>query len=183
MLALIKKTYHSFIEKKRRAYFNRLTELGLQIGRDVNIMDGVFIDPTHCFLISIGDNCTLAPNVRLIAHDASTKMHIGYTKIDKITIKNNCFLGDSVIILPGVTIGENSIIGAGSVVTKDIPAGSVAVGNPCLRIDTVENLIQKRIKELSERKTPFAESDHYTLSAAQREEVLQFLENGAGYIR
>lgn len=183
MLTIIKKVYLSFHENKHKAYFNQLIERGLHIGRDVNIMDGVFIDPTHCYLISLGDNCTLATNTRLIAHDASAKKHIGYTKIGKIRIENNCFLGDSAIILPGVTIGENSIIGAGSIVTKDIPAGSIAVGNPCRKIDTIENFTQKRTNELHDRKSPYAESDQNTLLISQRIEVLEFLDNGAGYIR
>ena len=58
----------------------------------------------------IGGNCTLLPGV---------------------TIGNNVWLGGNVVICPGVTIGDNSIIGAGAVVTHDIPADSIAVGNPC----------------------------------------------------
>ena len=48
-----------------------------------------------------------------------------------IKIGNTCWIGANVIVLPGVTIGDNSVIGAGSVVTKDIPANVVAAGNPC----------------------------------------------------
>jgi len=48
-----------------------------------------------------------------------------------VTIGNNCWIGASVTICPGVTVGDNSVIGAGSVVTKDIPANCIAVGNPC----------------------------------------------------
>lgn len=50
---------------------------------------------------------------------------------DTVTIEDNCWIGAGVTICPGVTIGENSVIGAGSVVVHDIPANSVAVGNPC----------------------------------------------------
>ena len=103
---------------------------GLKLGKGVEIIDTFFFDPSHCYLISIGDNCTICPGVRLIAHDASTKKFLGYTKLGKIDIKENCFIGDSTIILPGVTIGPNSIIGAGSVVTKNIPPNVVAAGNP-----------------------------------------------------
>jgi len=108
----IKKIYYLLQSKKRQNYINRLIANGLSLGRNVDIIDNFFFDPSHCFLISIGDNCTICPNVRLIAHDASTKKILGYTKIGEIDIKENCFTGDSAIVLPNVTIGPNSIIGA-----------------------------------------------------------------------
>lgn len=67
----------------------------------------------------------------------------GLEKALPIVIGDNCWLGGDVTILPGVTIGNNTIIGAGSVVTKDIPENVVAVGNPCrvLRAITEEDRI------------------------------------------
>ncbi|MNP73598.1 Galactoside O-acetyltransferase [compost metagenome] len=58
-------------------------------------------------------------------------------------IENNCWIGANVTICPGVTIGENTVIGAGSVVTKDIPANSIAVGNPCRVMRTINEHDQK----------------------------------------
>ena len=55
----------------------------------------------------------------------------GYQYNMPIHIGKNCWLGAGVIVMPGVTIGDNTVIGAGSIVTKDIPSGVVAVGNPC----------------------------------------------------
>jgi maltose O-acetyltransferase len=118
---MLNKLYHLIVKKRRQAYINRLIANGLTLGKNVDIIDTFFFDPSHCFLISIADNCTICPNVRLIAHDASTKKILGYTKIGKIDIKENCFIGDSALILPNVTIGPNTIIGAGAIVTKDIP--------------------------------------------------------------
>jgi maltose O-acetyltransferase len=99
--------YHHILKKRRKSYLDRLIRNGLTLGKNVDIIETFFFDPSHCFLISIGDNCTICPNVRLIAHDASTKKILGYTKIGKIDIKENCFIGDSVIILPNVTVSPN----------------------------------------------------------------------------
>lgn len=114
-----------------------LKKRGLKIGGGCSIQPHCIIDPQHCWLISIGNNVTLAPRVHILAHDASTKRALGYTKIGLVTIGDNVFIGAGSIILPGVTIGSDSIIGAGSVVTKDIPEGVVAAGSPARIIKTV----------------------------------------------
>lgn len=89
------------------------------------------VDDTHIYVgdnTMFGPNCIIAtaghpvlPELREKAYQFNMPVHIG----------RNCWLGAGVIVLPGVTIGDNSVIGAGSVVTKDIPANVVAVGNPC----------------------------------------------------
>jgi maltose O-acetyltransferase len=83
----------------------------------------------------------------IFAHDASTKHHIGYTRIGRVVIGKNAFIGAGTIILPGVRIGNDSIIGAGSVVTRDIAAGSMAVGNPARVIGEV-NVSTRKHREL-----------------------------------
>ncbi|MDO9376618.1 MAG: sugar O-acetyltransferase [Ferruginibacter sp.] len=91
----------------------------------------VFLD---CANITIGNNVFLAPNVQLYTahHPILAAERIkGPELASAITIEDNVWLGGGTIICPGVTIGTNSTIGAGSVVTKDIPANVVAVGNPC----------------------------------------------------
>ena len=143
MFTWIAKLYHFFYSFKRTWYLDRLKKKGLRLGKKVWIVDTFFFDPSHCYLISIGDNTTICPNVRLIAHDASTKKHLGYTKFGKITIGENCFIGDSSIILPNVTIGPNTIIGAGSVVTKSIEANTVAAGNPAKAICSLDTYLKK----------------------------------------
>ena len=61
----------------------------------------------------------------------ATDRNAGFEQAKPITIGDNVWIGGNVVVLPGVTIGNNSVIGAGSVVTKDIPAGVIAYGNPC----------------------------------------------------
>ncbi len=84
--------------------------------------------------IYVGDHTMIGPNVVLATagHPISPELREkGYQYNMPIHIGRNCWLGAGVIILPGITIGDNSVIGAGSVVTKDIPENVVAVGNPC----------------------------------------------------
>lgn len=107
-----------------------LIQRGMKIGSNFNRQQGCYLDPTHPFLIEIGNNVIFSIRVTVMAHDASTKKALGYTKIGRVTIGDNVFVGANVTILPGVHIGNNCIIGAASVVTKDIPENSVAAGNP-----------------------------------------------------
>lgn len=84
--------------------------------------------------VTIGDNAQIAPNVAI--YTAGHPVHpdsrnSGYEYGIPVTIGDNVWLGGNTVILPGVTIGSNSVIGAGSVVTKDVPEWVIAAGNPC----------------------------------------------------
>jgi len=180
--SFIKKVIHGFLRKKRIKFIEDLVRKGLKLGKNVTIVDNFLFDPSHCFLISIGDNCTICPNVRLIAHDASTKKLLGYTKIGRIDIKEGCFIGDSAIILLGVTIGPNAIVGAGSVVTKNVPPNMIVAGNPAKIISSTDEYIAK-IKDISKNKKIFDERYHiYNLDNAKRQEIIESLDQGIGFI-
>lgn len=69
---------------------------------------------------------TFGPHVQVLAHDASMHNVLGYTKIGRVRIGNNVFIGAGSIVLPNVQIGDNSIVGAGSIVTKDISPNVVS---------------------------------------------------------
>jgi len=105
-----------------------------------------FIDNNHINLLSIGDNVTIASGAKFEFHDASTNRILGNSKIGRISIGNNVFIGTNSLVLPNVAIGDNCIIGAGSVVVRDIPSESVAVGNPCKVVGTYGDFVEKNKK-------------------------------------
>ena len=105
----------------------------VHLGRQVYANFGLtLVDDTHIF---IGDYTMLGPNVVIataghpILPELRGERALQYNL--PVRIGKNCWLGAGVIVMPGVTIGENSVIGAGSVVTRDIPPNVVAVGSPC----------------------------------------------------
>ncbi len=102
--------------------------LGRNVYANFNL---TLVDDTHIY---IGDNTLLGPNVVLATagHPLLPELRAkGYQFNAPIRIGKNCWLGAGVMVMPGVTIGDNTVIGAGSIVTRDIPAGVLAVGNPC----------------------------------------------------
>lgn len=128
---------------------DKLIRRGLTIGNGCRL-GNCSIDPSHCFHITIGDNVVFGPQVRILAHDASTGVFLGYTRVANVNIGSNVFIGAHSIVLPGVTIGDNVVIGAGSIVSKDIPSNSVAVGSPAKVIKTLEEFLATKKKEMVE---------------------------------
>lgn len=126
-----------------------LIKRGMKVGNNFSRQQGCFIDPSHCWLISIGNNVTFSIRVTILAHDASMKQMLGYARIAKVNIEDDVFIGANATILPGVNIGKGAIIGANTVVTKDVPAGCVVAGNPAKIIYTEEQWQEKIKQEFS----------------------------------
>lgn len=117
-----------YIEPPLHANWGCHTHLGNNVYANFNL---TLVDDTDIY---IGDSVMLGPNVVLATagHPVDPELRrLVYQFNQPIHIGNNVWLGAGVIVLPGATIGDNSVVGAGSVVTKDIPANVVAVGNPC----------------------------------------------------
>lgn len=117
-----------YIEPPLHANWGCHAHLGNNVYANFNL---TLVDDTDIY---IGDSVMLGPNVVLATagHPVDPELRrLVYQFNQPIHIGNNVWLGAGVIVLPGVTIGDNSVVGAGSVVTKDIPANVVAVGNPC----------------------------------------------------
>lgn len=152
---------------------------GVRIGLNVHLFN-VNIDKSHGFLVEIGDNVTLT-NMVILAHDASTKMYLGYTKVGRVKIGNNVFAGYNSVILPGVKIGNDVIIGAGCVVAKDIPDDSVVVGNPAKIIAKTSEYIAKNKAKLEDGVTPIFDTPWREKTSAQKDEMIQALQSGIGF--
>ncbi|MDO4492005.1 MAG: DapH/DapD/GlmU-related protein [Lachnospiraceae bacterium] len=161
----------------------KLIKMGLTVGSNFSRNKGVLLDPTHCWLIEIGNNVTLAPRVHILCHDASTKLYLGYTKIGRVKIGNNVFVGASSVIMPGVTIGNDVIIGANSTVTKDIPDNSVVVGSPGRIIGTTSEYIQR---EKENMQVLPCYSEKYTvdggISDSMKQQQKDELKNSKGFV-
>lgn len=125
---------------------------GLVLGRNVHLGGNVQLDPSHCWLISIGDDTTLAPDVTVLAHDASTKIHLDLTYIAPVEIGARVFIGAGTIILPGVTIGNDAVVGAGSLVTKDVPPKTVVLGSPAHVVSTLDEFLAKHHERMETRR-------------------------------
>jgi maltose O-acetyltransferase len=144
---------------RHRRYLRILQAKGLQIGRDCWIEQGVTIDTTWCYLISIGDRCTICAGVHILAHDASMLRFLGVGRIGRVDIRDNCFIGVRSVILPGVTIGPNAIVGAGSVVIRDVHPDSVYFGNPARKINDISEYLTAH--RASMRDAPIFPTDIY----------------------
>ena len=106
----------------------RHVHLGKHVYANFNL---TLVDDTHIF---IGDYTMIGPNVVIATggHPVLPSLRQeGYQYNAPVHIGKNCWLGAGVIVVPGVTIGDNTVVGAGSVVTKDLPGNVVAAGNPC----------------------------------------------------
>lgn len=100
-----------------------------------------------CAKVSFGDNVFIAPNCGFYTAGhplEASERNKGLEYARPITVGDNVWFGANVSVLPGVTIGDNCVIGAGSVVNKDIPANSLAVGNPCKVIRAIDNGVDKQ---------------------------------------
>lgn len=120
--------------------------LHCDLGENIAIGDGTFVKSGLTALdiapISIGKSCWLGPNVSLLTpvHPIGAEdRQAGWEGAESIAIGDNVWIGGGATILPGVTIGDGAVIGAGAVVTRDVPAGQVAVGNPARVIRTTES--------------------------------------------
>lgn len=171
-----------FVYRLRGEYTTEeLIEMGMTVGKNFKRLNGVILDPSHCWLIEIGDNVTMAPRVHILCHDASTKQFLEYTKIGRVTIGNNVFIGAESVVLPRVNIGNNVIIGANSTVTHDVPDNSVVIGSPTRILCSLDEYLDKEKKRME---NSICYGEEYTLRKnVSMEKRMQQKEELKGKIR
>jgi len=112
--------------------YNESNGKKIKIGNNTHILDFTLISGVGG--VEIGDNIAISSGVKIYSHSNDykdkDKLIVEQVKKGKISIGNNVLIGANVVILPGIKIGDNTVVGAGAVVTKDIPKNSVAVGTP-----------------------------------------------------
>ena len=148
-------------------------ENGVLVGNDCLIL----ANPYRCFgsepyLVRMGNHVEITSGCQFVTHDGAVwtlRIEPKYSEIDKfgkISIGNNVFIGINSTILPGVTIGDNCIVGAGSLVTKNVPSGEVWGGVPARRISTLEEYKNKVIKDADYTKGLGAKEKEKAIRAA-----------------
>ena len=146
---------------------------GVRLGKNVSIISPIspVIFSSEPYLISIGDNTTISFEVAFITHDAATRVIRNLSDgnpetviYGTIEVGKNCFIGARSTILPNVKIGDNTIIGACSLVNRSIPANVVAAGNPCKVICTLDEYREKHKDEfLYMVSLPYEEKKKYLM--------------------
>lgn len=153
MFKKVKRKMREWLEVDRGNSLQDALDNGLKMGNNVQLIATPNFG-SEPYLISIGDDCIISFDVTFLTHDATAYFvgklpgedpQTGY--FGPIIIEDNCFIGCRTTILPNVRIGSGCIIGAGSIVNRDIPAGMVAAGNPCRVICSLEEYRDKHKKK------------------------------------
>jgi maltose O-acetyltransferase len=185
--ALVKKLLHyTDTVPSRSMELNEFKKKGMKIGKDVIIDPRVIIDKNFYYLISIGDNSIICANVTLLAHDSSISYaNDDYGRIGQINIKENCIISVNSIIMPGVTIGPNVLVAAGSLVNKDIPPNSCVAGVPARFYMTYSDLLKNQKEMVKTSKIYHANDLIYggPLKEDLKKKVIEDTKNGPVFLK
>lgn len=163
--------------------WTRLRELGMQIGANVWLPESTWIDASHCFLISIGDNCGFGEECMILAHDAQMDEFLDAARIGRVIIHPSCHIGARTVILPGVEIGPRTIVGANSVVSSSLPPETVCAGTPAKVICTLDQYLEKHRQKLAgSRKFDYMKYDLRFLTPERRAEIIAAVAQDDAYM-
>lgn len=171
-----------FSESWRLEY---LKSQGMKVGKGTHIYSCRNFDGNWPWLIEIGDRVTISTNVTILGHDASTNVVACGTKLGRVRIGNNVFIGTGTIILCNTRIGDNVVVGAGSVVTHDLPPDGVYAGSPARRVCSIEEYRAKFRQQLQSR--PRFDHIHKwdgwdDSTPEEREAMKDALDDGFGFV-
>lgn len=162
---ILKKLEYFYRRRSSESYIKYLKSKGVYIGEGTYIQSpfDTEIDCTRPSLVSIGKNCFINNYFEIHTHDWVTHVFLQsgrkfVNSSGRVTIGNNVAFGRHVMVLKGVNIGDNCFIGANSVVSKDIPANSIAVGCPAKVVMSLEDYYQKRLALCEEEAFDYARS-------------------------
>lgn len=158
MMSFLKRIFHKYeyaraISSSER-YITYLRKQGITLGTNCwfQAPETITVDNSRPFLVEIGNNCRFLRNFTLLTHDGTAKVfgpiwHEFLPSSGRVKIGNNVYFARNCTVLKGVTIGDNCVIGYGSIVVRNIPANSVAVGAPARVVCTIQEYYEKRKKQ------------------------------------
>ena len=140
--------------------------IGVKLGRNV-ILSGVSFG-SEPYLISIGNDVRITDGTKIFTHGGARvlrKKHPNFDFFGKVTINNNVYIGNNCLIMPGVTIGSNVIVAAGSIVTKSVPDNVIVAGSPAKIVSSIEDFEAKMLsKNLNTKGMNYEDKKEYLLS-------------------
>jgi maltose O-acetyltransferase len=183
ILNLLSKTMGRVEMARKIRRWENLRKMGMRLGKGVNLPSSTWIDTSHCFLISIGDNCGFGEECLILAHDAMPNEFLDASRLGRVTIHESCHFGARTVILPGVEIGPRSIVGAGSVIISDIPPNTLAAGNPAKVICSLDEYLEKHRQAMKTMPLfEFKQYDYNYITPDRMREMLEKLEKSGGYM-
>jgi maltose O-acetyltransferase len=139
-------------------YPEYLRAQGVRIGKNCVIFYPSYIDGRLPYLLEIGDDVVISLYVTIFTHDAASAWAGDLVKVGRVRIHDHVFIGANSTIMCNVTIGPHSIVGAGSVVSRDVPPNSVVAGNPAKVVCSMDQFMAKH-RELGDRQPLFEGKD------------------------
>lgn len=185
-MSRLKSLYERYIKGKSpdQIEMEYLISHGMKVGKNTNIYSAKTIDHGKPFLITIGNNVTISTNVTILTHDASPNVVGGGTKLGKVSIGDNVFIGTGAIVLCNTRIGNNVVVGAGSVVTRDLPDNGVYAGSPAKWVCSIEEY-RNKIHKLREERPDFSKirpwNQWHDASKEDVQQMIDGLEDGVGF--
>ena len=171
-------------EWRTRRRWQQLRAMGMKIGKGVHLPVSTWIDSSHCYLISIGDNCRFGPYCLILAHDALMDQYLDAGRLGRVVIGPGCQIGARCVILCNVEIGAGSVVEAGSVVAASLPAGAYCAGSPARVVCSIEEYAARLEKETRGR--PVLSSEELSRRVRDpkaRESLLAELAQGPTLVR